>query len=60
MASGQFEVIDYVIFALSLALSASIGIYFTFWGSKKKTENDYLYGDRKMKGIPVGLSLYSR
>lgn len=55
-----FGVVDYIVFALTLLLSAGIGIYFGCFGSKQKSTSEYLYGNGQMKAVPVGLSLYSR
>ena len=35
--SGSFGKVDYVIFGIVLAISASIGIYYRFTGGRQKT-----------------------
>ncbi|KAK7074678.1 hypothetical protein SK128_016092 [Halocaridina rubra] len=52
-----FGVVDYVIFALVLATSASIGIYFRFTGGKQKTYKEYMLADQSMPIMPVAFSL---
>lgn len=60
MEDNRFYILDYIIFFGILSISAIIGIYFGCFGNKQKTAKEYLYGNRKMNAIPVGLSLYSR
>lgn len=52
-----FHWADYLIFAMSLALSAIIGFYFGFVEKKQKTTKDFLVGGKQMKPFPVALSL---
>lgn len=47
--------VDYVIFAMVLAISAGIGIFFGCKG--QKTTSDFLMGGRSMSLLPVTLSL---
>ena len=56
-AAGQFSAVDYVVFALMLLISAVIGIYYGFFGSKQKTTKEYLLADRSMPSWPVAVSL---
>lgn len=58
--SQNFGIVDYVIFGLTLSLSAAIGVYFGCFGSKQNTAKEYLYGKGTLKAVPIGLSLYSR
>ncbi|CAH1367562.1 unnamed protein product [Tenebrio molitor] len=48
---------DYLILVLTLVFSTLIGIYFGCFGSKQSTTREYLFGGKKMKVLPVGLSL---
>ena len=50
---GSFSVIDYLIFALVLLISAFIGLFFGFCKKKKNTSDEVLLGNRKM-----GVSFY--
>lgn len=52
---GLFGVWDYVVFVLSLALSASIGIYYAIVG--QKTARDFLMASQSMGILPISLSL---
>ncbi|KAM8972005.1 sodium-coupled monocarboxylate transporter 1-like [Pelodytes ibericus] len=54
---GSFTVWDYVVFALMLAISAVIGVYYAFAGGGQKTSKDFLMGGRSMTAVPVALSL---
>jgi hypothetical protein len=65
----SFSWADYTVFALMLAVSSLIGLYFGFKDyrkNRKKVESDatndadmldYLVGGRKMKIFPIGCSL---
>ncbi|XP_067633271.1 sodium-coupled monocarboxylate transporter 1 [Eurosta solidaginis] len=62
----RFGIVDYFVFVLMLLVCAVIGFYFGFIENKKKSGEvqrrgsealDYLVGGRKMKVIPVSLSL---
>uniref|UniRef100_W8B9S6 Sodium-coupled monocarboxylate transporter 1 n=1 Tax=Ceratitis capitata TaxID=7213 RepID=W8B9S6_CERCA len=65
----HFGFVDYFVFVLMLVVCAVIGSYFGFVDKKKTRDNekrrgsealDYLVGGRKMKVIPVALSLVAR
>ena len=49
--------LDYFVFFAILAISAGIGIFHGCFGNKQKTAADYLLGGRKMRWLPVGLSI---
>lgn len=51
-----FHTADYVVFALSLALSALIGIYFA-WVDRNKSADDYMMGGRSVGPLPIACSL---
>ena len=48
---------DYLIFALFLAVSISIGIYFAISGGHQRTTQEFLMGNRKLRVLPTMLSL---
>lgn len=56
---AYFAGIDYTICIIALLGSLSIGIYFGFF-SKDIKYDDFLVGGRKMKVIPIAISLVSR
>lgn len=61
----HFEIVDYVVFASMLVLSALTGIYFGCRGKYCKSEitqslSEYLTGNRNLKPFPVALSLIAR
>lgn len=49
----RFGVWDYVVFATTLLISSSIGVYYRFTGGKQKTADEYLLGGKNM---PVVIS----
>ncbi|CAH1253684.1 SLC5A6 [Branchiostoma lanceolatum] len=53
----QFSVADYAVFAISLLISASIGLYYALTGGKQRTTQEFLMADRKMSAVPVAMSL---
>ncbi|XP_034242040.1 putative sodium-dependent multivitamin transporter [Thrips palmi] len=57
MAATVFGVWDYAVFALTLLISAGIGIYYRFTGGRQKTAVEYLLADRNMSIVPVAFSL---
>jgi len=54
---GSFHVIDYVIFALALLVSLSIGLYHGLTGGKQQTTKEYLLANRQLQTVPVTLSI---
>lgn len=56
-AQKGFHPADYAIFALTLLVSLSIGLYYAFTGGKQKTTKEYLMGNRKLRTVPVALSI---
>lgn len=52
-----FGVWDYVVLAIVLIISASIGVYYRFTGGKQKTAKEYLLADKNMSIGPVAFSL---
>ncbi|KAJ8319211.1 hypothetical protein KUTeg_004302, partial [Tegillarca granosa] len=55
----QFSVIDYVVFAITLGLSASIGLFYAIKDRRSQDTEDFLLGGRSLHVIPVSLSLLS-
>ncbi|XP_014671169.1 PREDICTED: sodium-dependent multivitamin transporter-like [Priapulus caudatus] len=55
--AATFSYIDYIVFALSLLLSAAIGVYHGCIGSKQTTTDEFLMGGKNMGVIPVALSM---
>ena len=54
---GRFTWPDYLVFALSLLISAAIGIYYAFQSRRKQNTSEYLMGSRDMGILPVSTSL---
>ncbi|OCT81799.1 sodium-coupled monocarboxylate transporter 2 [Xenopus laevis] len=53
----NFVVLDYVVFAALLVVSAGIGVFFAIKERKRKTSSEFLVGGRQMTCGPVALSL---
>uniref|UniRef100_A0A671U5X5 Sodium-dependent multivitamin transporter n=1 Tax=Sparus aurata TaxID=8175 RepID=A0A671U5X5_SPAAU len=53
----HFTTVDYVIFALLLAASTGIGLFYAFSGGRQRTTQEFLMADRSMSCLPVSLSL---
>ena len=56
MATNRLSVVDYVVFALVLAVSGGIGIYYGI-KQRKSSTTEFLLGGRSMSILPVTLSL---
>uniref|UniRef100_A0A4W6FRS8 Sodium-dependent multivitamin transporter n=1 Tax=Lates calcarifer TaxID=8187 RepID=A0A4W6FRS8_LATCA len=56
-AAKHFTVVDYVIFAVLLAASMAIGLYYALSGGRQRTTQEFLMADRSMHCLPVSLSL---
>uniref|UniRef100_A0A1I8PAT2 Sodium/solute symporter n=1 Tax=Stomoxys calcitrans TaxID=35570 RepID=A0A1I8PAT2_STOCA len=52
-----FGTIDYIVFVFMLLTSAGIGVYFGFFSKSKNTTDEYLMGSKKMKTLPIAISL---
>ncbi|XP_050430507.1 putative sodium-dependent multivitamin transporter [Adelges cooleyi] len=52
-----FGIVDYIVFAVMLTISASIGVYYRFTGGKQKTTQEYMLGNQNQSMIPVAFSL---
>lgn len=59
-SGNYFSAIDYGVFGVMLCVSASIGVYFGYFDKKEQTTEEYLLGGRKMKTIPIAISLIAR
>ncbi|XP_030845995.1 sodium-coupled monocarboxylate transporter 1 [Strongylocentrotus purpuratus] len=57
VSGHHFGVWDYVVFAIMLLLSASIGIYSALSGGRQRTAEEFFLGDRKMGIVPVAMSV---
>ncbi|XP_069123546.1 sodium-coupled monocarboxylate transporter 1-like isoform X2 [Argopecten irradians] len=54
---NTFGVVDYVLFALLLCVSAGIGLFYAIKDRKKQNLKDFLLAGGNMSAIPVSLSL---
>lgn len=59
-ASSQFDLIDYFVLIILLVVSLGIGTYFGYFDKNEKTLVEYLLGGRRMKSLPIALSLIAR
>ncbi|XP_013380728.1 sodium-coupled monocarboxylate transporter 1-like [Lingula anatina] len=55
--ANTFGPVDYVVFAGTLVVSASIGIYQAFTGGRQRTTTEFLMANRQMGAIPAAMSL---
>lgn len=53
----HFGVADYVIFAVLLAASLLIGLFYALSGGRQRTTQEFLLADRSMRCLPISLSL---
>jgi Na+/proline symporter len=52
-----FSWLDYSMFGSMLVISTIIGIYFGCFGSRQRTKNEYLLGNKQMSIFPIAMSL---
>jgi len=52
-----FQNTDYIVFAFMLSISAGIGVYFGFFDKSADTTDEYLMGGKRMKTLPIAISL---
>ncbi|XP_074554906.1 sodium-coupled monocarboxylate transporter 1 [Halichoeres trimaculatus] len=52
-----FSVLNYVVFAFMLVVSAAVGVYYAWAGRGQRSSGDFLTGGRSLTGLPVSLSL---
>lgn len=57
VTTNSFHWADYLVFALTLVISAVIGIYYAYKDKKRQNSAEFLLGGRKMSTFPVTLSL---
>ena len=60
ITTGKIKVLstaDYVLFGLTLAVSAGIGFFYAFKDRNKLNSKDFLLGGRQMYVFPVAMSL---
>jgi sodium-coupled monocarboxylate transporter 8/12 len=55
-----FQWYDSLIFIVMLLISTSIGVYYGCFGTKQATPGEYLMGNRKMKKLPIAISVAVR
>ncbi|XP_017488498.1 PREDICTED: sodium-coupled monocarboxylate transporter 1-like isoform X2 [Rhagoletis zephyria] len=55
--SFVFGTADYIVFVFMLVASAAVGVYFGFFSKSKNTTDEYLMGGKRMKTIPIAISL---
>lgn len=53
----KFAIPDYVLFAITLLVSAGIGVFYALWDRRHNTPEEFLLGGHKMHVIPVAMSL---
>ncbi|XP_063906014.1 sodium-coupled monocarboxylate transporter 1-like isoform X1 [Zophobas morio] len=59
MSYNEFplQLIDYIIFITTLAVSTLIGLYFGCLGNRQSTVKEYLLGGKRMRVIPIAVSV---
>jgi len=55
--NNKFTGWDYAVFAVLLAVSSAIGLYYGCTGNKQSTTSEFLMAGRAMGVLPVALSL---
>lgn len=55
--AASFSTWDYVVFALMLVISATIGVYYAFAQRRQQTTRDFLVAGQSMTAVPIALSL---
>ena len=53
----NFHTVDYAVFILALVASLAVGLYHGLAGGSKKSNKEYLVGNRNMALFPVAVSL---
>ena len=58
--AGQlhFHWADYLVFGISLAISASVGVFYGWLDRKKNTPEEFLMAGRNMPIFPVSVSMF--
>ncbi|XP_068616101.1 sodium-coupled monocarboxylate transporter 1-like, partial [Brachionichthys hirsutus] len=57
LVAGSLVAADYVVFALMLVVSTSIGVYFSWVNRHQESARDFLTGGRRLTALPVSMSL---
>jgi sodium-coupled monocarboxylate transporter 8/12 len=60
VSPSDIEWPDYFVFAVVLAISMGIGIFYGCFGSRQKTTKEYLLANGQMSSIPVAFSMICR
>lgn len=58
--SFTFTISDYIVFILMLCISSGIGVYIGFFLKLENTTDEYLMGSKRMKTVPIAISLVAR
>ena len=53
----HFGTVDYVLFVLTLLVSAGIGVFYAIWDRNRNTTKEFLLGGKNMSVFPVAMSL---
>lgn len=59
-ATSSFGYVDYTILIIILSVSLGIGFFFGCFGNSSQSTEEYLLGGRKMKTLPIAISLIAR
>jgi len=54
---NRFSTVDYVVFAVVLAIASVIGLYYGCTGNRQSSTSEFLMAGRSMSVLPVALSL---
>lgn len=57
LITDSFVLLDYVVFASMLLVSAAIGVYYAWMDRGQQSSEDFLMGGRRLTALPVSLSL---
>lgn len=60
VVTTNFGFVDYSVLFVILSVSLGIGFFFGCFGNANKSTEEYLLGGRKMKTIPIAISLIAR
>lgn len=58
--SSRFKWPEYIVFAVMLAVSAGIGLFYGCFGKGQKTTSEFLMAGRSMSTFPAAMSLIAR
>lgn len=59
MDNVKLSTVDSIVFAVSLLISAGIGVYYAVLRRNRQTTRDYYVGNRQLGIVPVSLSLFA-